>query len=89
MLNNLTEQKSKRQFKTGRKKRTFYDRKVRKVGFTLSISLGKVIPKGWTYIRITPIKREGNVITITLEKLVGENNHAQTAKNNKGSQQDA
>ncbi len=74
--------KIKRQFRTKAKKRTFFDRGVRPQGYTRVVSMGKIIPKGWTYVRITPIKREGNIITVTFERLLGENNHAQTSKDN-------
>jgi len=61
----------KRQFKAGPKTRTFYDRKVRHEGYTQSLSLGKVIPKDWQYVRIRVVQKTANFISLEILKLMG------------------
>lgn len=78
-----------RQFKGTSKPKEHYDRKVRKVGYTIYVALGKVIPEGWDYIRITPLNRTPNTIEVLFEKLLGSQNNAQTKTNNTADKQDA
>jgi len=62
----------KRQFKGAPTKRTFFDRKVQETGYTSTLSMGKIIPKDWTYVRITPLHKNKTTITIRIDKLLGE-----------------
>lgn len=62
---------SKRQFKGTSTKRKFYDRKVQDTGYTCVLSMGKIIPKGWTYVRMTKLHETDTSITIRIDKLLG------------------
>ena len=62
----------KKQFTGTSKSRTFFDRKVRHEGYTCSLSLGKIIPKDWSYVRLTKIGDDGHIITLRIEKLYAE-----------------
>lgn len=68
--------KSKRQFKGVVTKRDFFDRKVRKQGNTTVISLGKIIPKSWKYVRVELIGRKDDIIIVRFKKLYEEKNNA-------------
>jgi len=67
---------TKRQFKGATKPRTFFDRKVRIEGYTRSLSLGKVIPKDWQYVRIRVINKTQDFIKLEILKLMGGDNDA-------------
>jgi len=83
----LQEQKPKRQFKTATKPKTHYDRKIVRTGYTIAVSMGKIIPKNWEYVRITKMTEDEHSITIRIDKLLGENNDAHTTQTNKANQQ--
>ena len=78
---------AQKQFKYTKQRDKHYDRKVRKVGNTLYVALGKVLPASWQYVRITPTNRTDRAIVITIEKLYGENNIAQIKRANKNGEQ--
>ena len=65
--------------------RQSYDRKVRNVGYTRYIAMGKIVPEGWQYVRLTPLNRTTNSVEILIEKLLGRENNAQTTTTNKTS----
>ena len=65
-----------KQFKGVTKRREFYDRKVHRTGSTVLLSLGKVLPHEWSYVRITPLKRTDNSVELLIEKLLELDNHA-------------
>lgn len=50
---------------------THYDRKVRKQGFTVVVSLGKVLPHDWKYTRITPLRVSEKTVIVQFDKLLG------------------
>jgi hypothetical protein len=77
----------RRQFSGARKPRTFFDRKVTAVGYTRQISLGKVIPKDWRYVRIELLSRNDTDAVIKIHKLLGADINAQTEKADKADQQ--
>lgn len=81
--------KSSRQFRGKRDKRKSYDRKVRVQGHTLVISLGKIIPDDWRYVRLTPLRKSDTHIELLIEKLLGAEDNAQVETANKEHQQDA
>lgn len=62
----------KKQFKSGEKTPQFYDRRVRHEGATRSLSLGKVIPKHWIYVRITILEQNPEYIKLGILKLAGD-----------------
>ena len=82
----MQEQKPKRQFKTNIKPKNHYDRKVVKTGYTIALSMGKIIPKRWTYVRITKLEETEHSITIRIDKLLGANNNAHTTQTHKTDQ---
>jgi len=63
--------KKRKQFKGTSKPRKFYDRKVLKYGHTRTLSLGKIIPKDWRYVRLRVTKKTPTQINLRIEKLVG------------------
>ena len=78
---------SKRQFHTAAKRRTFFDRKVIHYGSSRTISLSKVIPKDWGYVRINIVEKTPNQATITITKLTVSESHAQNPQTNKTNRQ--
>jgi len=78
---------SKRQFHTAAKRRTFFDRKVIHWGASRTVSLSKVIPKDWEYIRISIVEKTPNQTTLTFTKLLVSESHAQNPQTNKGDRQ--
>ena len=67
----------KRQFKSGAKPRTFFDRKVREEGYTRTVSLGKILPKQWIYVRVQIISQKPDELIVRITKLAEEeNSHA-------------
>jgi hypothetical protein len=78
---------SKRQFHTAAKRRSFFDRKVLTYGSSRTVSLSKVIPKDWTYVRIGIVEKNPNQTTITITKLTVSESHAQNPQTNKTNRQ--
>ena len=76
----------KRQFSGTRGSRKFFDRKVLHYGYSRTLSMGKVIPKEWQYVRMKVVKTSPESITVEITKLLGGESTAQTTpthKNNK------
>jgi len=71
----------KRQFSGVTKPRTFYDRKVGHYGQSRTLSLTKIIPKDWQYVRITPLKADETTFVIEVKKLLGANNNGKKTDN--------
>lgn len=65
-------QLARRQFRGASKPRSFFDRKVQDTGYTRVLSLGKIIPKDWTYVRVTPLKKDKTTILLRIDKLLGD-----------------
>lgn len=80
--------KRKRQFKGTSKPPVFYDRKVQhhRTGRTLSIS--KVIPKEWAYVRIIPRLTEEKRVMIDIYLLMTVKELAQIKANNQKNKPD-
>jgi hypothetical protein len=77
----------KRQFQTAAKRRSFFDRKVLTYGSSRTVSMSKVIPKDWTYVRVGIIDKNPNNVTITITKLMVSESHAQNPQTNKTNRQ--
>ena len=60
--------------------KTSFDRKVRQVGYSLTVSLGKVLPENWRYVRLTPLEKTENKIILQIECLVRSEPVAPVAK---------
>lgn len=75
---------AKRQFHTAAKRRTFFDRKVIHYGASRTISLSKVIPEDWAYVRVCAIDKNPNSVTIIITKLMVSESHAQDTQTDKG-----
>ena len=82
----LLSNKSKRLFKGTGSPRTFFDRRVRFTGGTKSVSLGKVLPESWSYIRIEIVDRDSDAVTVKFTKLLEEFAGAQSTTANQGSE---
>lgn len=78
-----------RQFRGKKPKHKSYDRKVRQQGNTMVISLGKIIPDGWLYVRLTPLRITDTHVELLIEKLLGAEDNAQVETVNQRHQQDA
>lgn len=70
----------KRQFQTAQPRRTFFDRKVLKLGYGRTVSLGKAIPKDWRYARITILEKDSSHVVLDITKLLGDEPVALTQK---------
>ncbi len=66
----------KKQFKGTSRARSFFDRKVQTYGYSRTLAMGKVLPKGWTYVRIRKIKEGEDFVTVKITKLLGGGNNA-------------
>ena len=63
--------KKKRQFKGTATPKTFYDRKVRKVGYSRVVSLSKIIPENWAWVRMQTLNQTDGAIEVLFTKLMG------------------
>lgn len=79
----------KHQFSGLNKPRLFYDRKVRTAGHTKVLSVGKLLPDDYYYVRCEVIDREENAITIKITKLLGNEFIASNTQTCEGCKQDA
>jgi len=77
----------KRQFTGVAKPRLFFDRKVQRTSTTRILSMGKVLPKDWEYVRLIPEYMDASTIMLRIEKLALVKNLAPNTKNNKSSKQ--
>lgn len=75
----------KRQFAGTSKPRVFFERKLRVEGHGKSLSVGKVIPKNWTYVRMEVIDRNCDTVTIKVTKLLEDKLDAQVTTTDSGS----
>lgn len=66
----------KHQFQNLPQKRQVFDRKVQRPGYTATVSMGKIIPKDWTYVRIQITDQTQDKLTITISKLMGRVDNA-------------
>lgn len=73
-------EKKTRQFRETARKRESYDRKVRSVGYTRVISLGKIIPEDWTYVRMRILNQTPESIEVLFIKLMGRDNDTHDEK---------
>jgi len=62
----------KRRFKGVSKPRTFFDRKLIKQGATRYLSVGKVLPKSWRYVRVEKLAGKEDYLIIKITKLLEE-----------------
>jgi len=79
--------KGKKQFKGTAKPKDHYDRKVIHTGYTRSLSMGRIIPEGWQYVRLRIIGKSDICRVVEITKLLGVNNNAQTTTTDKTSEQ--
>lgn len=71
---------ARKQFHVSAQRRSFFDRKVLKYGYSRTIALGKVIPKDWQYVRITILTKDKSHISLDLTKLTAVESLAQSPK---------
>jgi len=77
--------KRKRRFKGTSRPRTFYDRKILRHGYGRQISVGRIIPNDWRYVRIEVLDKGENDIVIKIRKLLGAEINASTTPTRKTS----
>jgi len=61
--------KKKKQFTGKSKKREFFDRRVRTQGGSRVLSMGKIIPEGWSYVRLRKLSETPESVVVRLERL--------------------
>ena len=82
-----TSKSVKRQFKGTSAPRLFFDRRVRETGGTISVSLGKILPHNWYYIRLEVIDRNDDSVTVKITKLLENKPYASDTATNKTGEQ--
>jgi hypothetical protein len=75
----------KHQFQTAAQRRTFFDRKILRYGHSATVSMGKIIPKDWAYVRLRVVEKTEKNMTISLEMLLRDTNGARYTKANQTS----
>lgn len=63
--------KRTRQFTGTSAPKTFYDRKVRKVGYSRVLSMSKILPEDWAYVRMKVLNQTDGAIEVLFTKLMG------------------
>jgi hypothetical protein len=54
-----------------------FNRKVFKHGHGRSLSVTKLLPTTWEYVKITVVRADQNEVVLKIKKLYGVNNNAQ------------
>ena len=67
----------KKQFKGTSAPKTFYDRRVRKVGYSRVVSLSKIIPEDWAWVRMRVLNKAPDTLEVLFTKLLGRDEDAQ------------
>ena len=80
---------SRRQFVQKSKKQKYYDRKLWKSGNTRGISIGKIIPADWLYVRAYIADQGPDWITVQFIKLAGVTSNAHTPTSHKANKSNA
>ena len=65
----------------------FYDRKVIRRGWGAQISVGKVLPKRWRYVRLWLLEKTKDYVTIRIERLLENHDATYINKTNKKGEQ--
>jgi hypothetical protein len=68
-------------------RKPYYDRKVQAHGYTRLLSLGKVIPRDWQYVRIWLLKQTPTEVHVVIQRLLGVETDALVAAPSKRSKQ--
>lgn len=79
---------STKQFHVSAERRTFFDRKVLHYGYSRTLSMGKIIPREWEYVRIRIKAETPRVLEISIERLRGAKDDARVTKNDKADRHD-
>jgi hypothetical protein len=58
----------------------FYDRKVIRSGFGATISVGKILPKNWRYVRLWLLEQEKDYVLIRIDRLLENHDYAPSRK---------
>jgi hypothetical protein len=77
----------KKQFKLNKVKPNLYDRKVQRTGTSVVLSLTRLMPKDWLYVRIKPLEKTEEKLVLEITKLWSVEDDAQPIKNNKTGEQ--
>lgn len=78
-----------RQFRVSAHKRTFFDRRIIRAGYSRGINVSKLIPKDWRYVRMEIVIQDTTSVTVKITKLLGEEPLAQTQKASTRHRQDS
>jgi len=81
--------KKPKQFRGTSKRKNFYDRKIRPQGFSVVVSLGKVLPSDWTWTRIHLLDRTDKTVTVMFERLEMKGANAPTATDDSASERNS
>ena len=65
----------------------FYDRKVIRRGWGAQISVGKILPKHWCYVRLRVLKKTKKYVDVRIERLLENHDAAYLTKTNKKGEQ--
>ena len=78
-----------KQFKHKIPQLKIYDRKVYRTGFSRTLSISKLLPKNWVYVRCTILNKTDKVVTVQIEPLGSYLNGPSTPPVNKNRKQNA
>ena len=73
-------EKTKRQFRGTSHPKVFHDRKVRIVGYSRVLSVSKILPKEWLYVRMRVLNKTPDAIEVLFTKLMGRDDDAHIEK---------
>lgn len=63
-----------------------YDRKIIHTRVSRLLTITKIIPEHWLYVRLIPLLCDDETVIIRIDKLLEANKFAQTKKADKGSE---
>ena len=79
----------KKQFKQRKDKPVIFDRKVQRTGTSVVLSLTKILPKAWIYVRIKPVTVEPGVLILEVTPLWTVEDNARSIEAHKTGEQNA
>lgn len=70
--------KTKRQFRGTSLPKAFFDRKVRIVGYSRVLSISKILPEDWAYVRMRVLNKTPGSVEVLFTKLMGRDDDTYT-----------
>ncbi len=79
-------ERTKKQFKGTSIPKAFYDRKVRIVGYSRVLSVSKILPEDWLYVRMRVLNKLDGAVEVLFTKLMGreDDTHTEEASEESG-----